>query len=220
MSQLALNINNDSNLEPESFLLSNCNKKAFDAIDGWPDSWSSNCLLIVGDRFSGKTHLSNIWQKKAGAEYTNYLNINELLKKSEVLDRNIIVENIDEIEEEFEENLFHIYNRAKEQNKYLLLTSSKPIYELKFNLPDLKSRISSSLIVNIEKPDEEFQKTLFQKQFLDKQISINEKVIDYIIPRIERSFEANSKIVDILNKKSIETKRNITIPFIKEILDI
>ena len=220
MSQLALNITKTESFEAESFLISGCNEAAFQMVNGWQKTWNTNTLLLVGEKFSGKTHLSKIWQKLADAKLAKPHNISELLNELKVVGENIIIEDIDELPQELEENFFHLYNCLKQNDNYLLLTSAKPIYDLKFTLPDLRSRISSSLIANIEKPNEEFQKALFQKQFLEQQLKVSLKVIDYITPRIERSFEAIHKIVDILNKKSIETKRNITIPFVKEILDI
>lgn len=218
MPQIALNLPVDAQRGGEEFIPAACNQAAYELVTGFPDKWVGNTLLIVGGGYSGKTHLSLIWKDISGADFINSGQFSGVLASE--IKNNLIIENIDELEGRDEEPLFHIYNRCREAGKYLLLTSRKPVYELSFTLPDLKSRISGSLIALIEQPSEEFCKTMFHKFFLDRQVQVSDKVIDYITPRTARSFRSVYEIADLLNKKSVETKRPISIPFVKETLSI
>ena len=93
-NQFSLNLENKLNHEKNNFLVSKCNKKAFDLIERWPN-WQSRKLIIIGQKGSGKTHLSNIWQKKSNAFF---FNINDYKNKSyEKIFKNnkhFIIENI------------------------------------------------------------------------------------------------------------------------------
>jgi chromosomal replication initiation ATPase DnaA len=216
MPQLALNILEFRNEIADNFIKNDCNIEAYSYITNFPDFWQSNSLILVGEEKSGRTLLANIWKKRAGAVFVTKENINDILQSE--ITQNTIFENIETIEKQDEENLFHLFNKVKNAGFYLLLTSKKPIFGLNFSLPDLKSRLDNCDITNINSITPDFQKILFQKKFLELQLQVNEKVLDYILPRIERSYKAVCELSEKLNKKSIETKRNITIPFVKEML--
>ena len=83
---------------------------------------------------------------------------------------------------------------------------------------DLKSRTKSFLLQNIEKPDDELMFALILKNLSDRQISLDKKLIDYIIKRIDRSY---SKIFDFIYKideLSLKKKKSIDFKIIKEVL--
>ncbi len=130
--------------------------------------------------------------------------------------QNIILENVSE---KINENLFFtLCNIVEQDNKYLIVTSERSIVNIDFKLNDLKSRSKNFLIQNIDKPDDELLFALILKNLSDRQISIDKKLIDYIIKRIDRSY---GKIVDFIYKideVSLKKKRSINLSTIKEVL--
>ena len=88
----------------------------------------------------------------------------------------------------------------------------------KINLPDLKSRILSSIIVKINKPNDELLSSVLVKLFLDKQILIDKKIIKFIVYRSERSFASLQNLVDKIDKQSLITKKKININFVKKLI--
>ena len=98
------------------------------------------------------------------------------------------------------------------------MTSVKSIVEIPFKLDDLNSRSKNFLLSNIERPDDELMFALILKNLSDRQISIDKKLIDYIIKRIDRSY---SKIFDFIYKIdeiSLKRKKSIDFKIIKEVL--
>ena len=130
--------------------------------------------------------------------------------------QNIILENVSE---KINENLFFtLCNIVEQDNKYLIVTSESSIVNIDFKLNDLKSRSKNFLLQNIDKPDDELLFALILKNLSDRQISIDKKLIDYIIKRIDRSY---GKIVDFIYKideVSLKKKRSINLSTIKEVL--
>ena len=128
----------------------------------------------------------------------------------------IILENVSE---KINENLFFtLCNIVEQDNKYLIVTSESSIVNIDFKLNDLKSRSKNFLLQNIDKPDDELLFALILKNLSDRQISIDKKLIDYIIKRIDRSY---GKIVDFIYKideVSLKKKRSINLSTIKEVL--
>ena len=121
--------------------------------------------------------------------------------------------------EKINENLFFtLCNIIEQDNKYLIVTSESSIVNIDFKLNDLKSRSKNFLLQNIDKPDDELLFALILKNLSDRQISIDKKLIDYIIKRIDRSY---GKIVDFIYKideLSLKKKRSINLSTIKEVL--
>ena len=214
-NQQIIKFDYEKNFKNEDFYISKSNKHIFDLLNQWP-KWEKNFLNIIGEKFSGKTHLANIFLEKfKGIKFeAKFLN-NENLKEIKI-HQNVVLENISEL---MDEKLFYsLINIIDQDNKYLITTSTKPIVDIKFNLPDLKSRSKNFLLQNIEKPDDELIFALLVKNLSDRQISLEKKLISYIIKRIDRSY---SKIFDFIYKIdeiSLKKKKSIDLKIIKEVL--
>ena len=215
LNQTIIKFDYEQNFRDQDFFISNSNKHIFKLFDTWP-KWEKNFLNIIGEKFSGKTHLINIFLEKFGGIKIESKKLdNEYLKKIKVY-QNIVLEDLEEI---IDENLlFTFLNIIDQDNKYLITTSKKPITNLSFKLEDLKSRSSNFLLINIEKPDDELIFALILKNLSDRQISIEKKLIDYVIKRIDRSY---SKIFDFIYKideLSLKKQKSIDHKIIKEAL--
>ena len=137
LSQLLLNFKNNQNFNYDDFYVSKSNYFAFQLIEKWP-KWEKNILNIYGEKFSGKTHLSNIFLNKNKGFKINEKEINENAYKKFKLYENII---IDDFDNKCDEKLMYsIFNLVDQSNKYLIINSIHPINEINFNLNDLKSR--------------------------------------------------------------------------------
>ena len=128
----------------------------------------------------------------------------------------MIIENLDE--NVSEKILYSLWNIALQDNKYLLITSRKKITSYKFKLQDLVSRINSSLIIGINLPSDDLIGVIIAKNFSDKQIKVEKKHIDYIIKRIDRSYEKISHFILTLDKYSLKKGSPFGLKLIKEVL--
>src|SRR6056300_2074176 len=99
-----------------------------------------------------------------------------------------------------------------ERKHNFMFTSNISINDINFKLPDLKSRLLSIPQINIGLPDDELLKSVIIKQFLDKGVLVEFEVINYLMNRIDRSFDSIIKIVNEINNLSLEKSKKITIP--------
>ena len=205
----------EKNLSDNDFFVSKSNKHVYDLLNSWPN-WENNLVNICGENFSGKSHLINIFIKKfQGIIFRADTFENDNLSKLNSYE-NIILENFDR--KNNEKLIYTLINTIEQSNKYLIVTSLKPISEINFDLIDLKSRAKNFLIQSIKKPDDELIFALLLKNFSDRQIIIEKKLINYVVNRIHRSY---SKIFDFIYKideMSLKKKKSININLIKEIL--
>ena len=215
LNQSIIKFNYDQNFTDDDFYVSKSNEHIFSLLNKWP-KWDKNFLNIVGEKFSGKTHLSNIFIRKfKGIKLNSNSLKNDDLKKIKIHE-NIILEDLDKnIDEKL---LYSLFNIVDLENKYIIVTSNIPIVNIEFSLTDLKSRAKNFILQNIEKPDDNLIFALILKNLSDRQISIDKKLIDFIIKRIHRSY---SKIFDFIYKVdelSLKKKKPIDLKIIKKVL--
>ena len=214
-NQEILKFNYEKNLKEDDYYVSNSNEHVYNLLNKWP-KWEKNFLNISGENFSGKTHLVNIFLKKYDGIKLEAKNLkNENLKKIKIY-QNIILENLDtRIDEKLAYTLFNI---IEQDNKYLITTSNKQIVDFKFKLDDLNSRCKNFILLNINKPDDELIFALLLKNLSDKQISLDNKLINYIVKRIDRSYGKIFDFIYKIDEISLKKKKSIDLKIIKEAL--
>lgn len=215
--QLILNLRSLPSMGRNDYFVSEVNKEAVSWLDSWPN-WTTFGFIVCGPLGSGKSHLAQVLKTLSHgdiieAKDISNKNIDQLSEK-----KCLIIENLESLTSET--LLFHIYNMLLENKNNLMLTSKFNVSQINFELPDLKSRLLSMPQVSIGLPDDRLLKNLLIKQFLDKGILVEMDVIDYLIKRIDRSFEAISKLVAKIDFKSLEKAKKITIPFIKNTIKL
>ena len=199
----------------EDFYVSPSNQKAYDVINSWP-KWIKRTVNIFGPTGSGKSHLASILKSKISCLKIEAKNLNDEIFFKFKTKESLIIENLDE--KVSEKLLFSLWNIALQDNKYLLITSKKPINSVKFKLRDLTSRVTSSLIIGINLPSDDLISVILAKNFSDKQITVEKKHIDYIIKRIDRSYEKISQFILTLDKYSLKKGSPFALKLIKEVL--
>ena len=100
-----------------------------------------------------------------------------------------------------------------------MLTLLEPPVRRTFALPDLASRLRATPSVAIREPDEQLLTAVLVKLFNDKQIRVGAEVLNYILPRIERSFEAVRDLVNEADRQAMAQQRKISIPLMRDILN-
>jgi chromosomal replication initiation ATPase DnaA len=216
MNQLTFKFPFKVNYFEEDFYVSTNNFEAYKLIEGWP-KWSSRLINIFGPSGCGKTHLANIFNKKINSFFIKASNLNNsslpAIKAKECLI-------IDEYQNNIEEKLFYsILNNCLLSNQYIVVNSLKPIQSFEIKLNDLKSRFSSFVNISIDLPTDELIKVIISKNFSDKQVKIDNKLLEYILKNIDRSYEKIFDLIDKLDNFSLSTGKSININLIKKALN-
>ena len=215
LNQQIISLDYEQNFKDQDFYVSKSNEYSFKLLNSWP-KWEKNFVNLIGENFSGKSHLINIFlQNFKGIKITATKITNDFLKEIKIHE-NIIIE---DLLESIDENLlFTLINNIEQDNKYLIVTSTKPIVDFKFKLQDLNSRSKNFLLSAIEKPEDDLMYALILKNLSDRQISIDKKLIDFIIKRISRSYGKISDFIYKIDEISLKRKKPIDFKIIKEAL--
>ena len=213
--QLILKFPTHKAYQKEDYYVSPSNQEAYDFINSWP-KWIKRIINIFGPSGSGKSHLASMLKSKTSCLWIDSNELNEKTFLEFKTKETLIIENLNE--KISEKLLFTLWNIALQDNKYFLITSTKPLNSYKFKINDLISRVNSSLIIGISLPSDDLISVILAKNFSDKQIKVEKKHIDYIIKRIDRSYEKISQFILTLDKYSLKKGSPFGLKLIKEVL--
>ena len=186
LNQTLLKFELEQNFTYDDFFVSKCNYFAFSLIESWP-KWEKNILNIYGEKFCGKSHLSEIFKRKNKAIIIKNEEINNNFFNKIRYYENIILDNLEFLSDE--KTLYSIFNFVEQYNKYLIINSIDSINSIEFTLPDLKSRLKNCIFAKIDKPDDDMIFALVLKHFADRQIKIEKKIIEYITKELKGLME-------------------------------
>ena len=215
LNQLLLNFNYKKNFNYDNFYVSKSNFYAFEILEKWP-KWEKNILNVHGEKFSGKSHLANIFCKKKNSKKINEKQLNDEILKELKLFEIIVLDNFENMTDE--RIIYALFNLVDNDNKYLVINSLSPINEIKFNLNDLNSRSKNCLFAKIDSPDDDLIFAIILKNLSDRQITIDKKLIDFIIKRIDRSYGKIAEFIYKIDELILKKKKPIDFKIIKEIL--
>ena len=214
--QLLLEFSFNKDYVSNDYYVSSSNKESFDVVNSWPN-WVNKILNIHGEKFSGKSHLTSVLEKKTSCLKVFSKNFSDKTISNFKSKQILIIEDFDQ--DISEKLLYTIINIVDQENKYLLITSIKPINKYIFKLPDLISRLGNCLVVGQGQPDDDLIYALLIKNLSDKQIIIDKKLINYIIKKIDRSYEKIFLFVHKIDKLSLQKGKPINLKNVNEALD-
>ena len=218
LNQQLLNFDLEPNYAHDDFFVSKSNYFAYNLILNWP-KWEKNIINLNGDKFCGKTHLTKIFIKKFKAFKIDAKNLSDDKIKEFKIHQNFVLENFDQNSVN-EKLIYSLINIVEQDNKYLIINSRKALDKYSFKLNDLNSRLKNCLNAKIELPDDSLMFAIILKNFSDRQIFTDKKIINYVIKNIDRSYSKICEFIYKVDQVSLQKQKPVTIKTIKEALKI
>ena len=212
--QLPLDLGHGTGYSRDELVVSATNREAAALVDRWPD-WPSPVIVLAGPAGSGKTHLGSIWQARANAVAVDALRIGNAI--AGLGGRPALIDDVDKTAID-EAGLFHLINEVRSAGSTLLLTARRFPAALGVTLPDLASRLKAAATVEIHEPDDLLLAGVITKLFADRQVEVEQHVVQYLVRRIERSLATAMRVVERLDRTALERKTPITRSLAAEIV--
>jgi len=190
--------------------------------------WTESLIYLWGKQGVGRTHLLQ-------AACLRFEQLGEpavYLPLAQLLDRGVeLLDNLEQYElvclddlhviagkPEWEEAMFHLFNRLRDSGRRLLLAASSSPRELPIKLADLKSRLTLALIFQMRALSDEDKLRALQLRASRRGLHLTDEVGHFILTRGTRSMSALFDLLERLDQASLQAQRKLTIPFLKETL--
>lgn len=220
--QLALDLRVRPAMGRADFMVAPCNEDAVAQLDRWPD-WPGGGLVLAGPAASGKTHLAAVWRRESGAHLLDAASLDgaDPVALAEA-GTQWLVEDADRQvagRAERERALFHLFNALRARRGQLMLTARVPAARWPVGLPDLASRVRGMLAARIGPPDDTLLGALLVKHFADRQLRATRPALDYMLRRMDRSFEGVERVVATIDAHALSARREINRGLVRELFD-
>jgi chromosomal replication initiation ATPase DnaA len=208
-----LELGHDPSHHEADFIAGPGNRLALQHILAFPD-WAAPLTLLMGPAGSGKSHLARIWAERSGAA---------ILRPGEIAinnaDQPLAIEDVDR-QGYAEEALFHLLNQSIRDLRPVLLTARLPIGQWPYRTDDLKSRARLAAPFTLA-PDSDTQlMQILAKLFEDRQVTVDAKVLDYVVRRMERSAEEAGELAELMDRLALARQSAVTRGIAREALAI
>ncbi|MCB1550861.1 MAG: DNA replication protein [Alphaproteobacteria bacterium] len=223
ISQLPLDLKFAPAMGRHDFMVGECNHYAAHLIETWPKEWTPYpAMTLYGPKGCGKSHLAAVWQNISQARGLNLeefstCDVEELINAKE----NLVIDHLEFLigDRTQEEKLFHLYNAFQQQGLYFLGLSSTSPEKLKFEIRDLESRLRSAQSAEIKPPDDELLIKVMAKRFFDQSFKIDQDSLEYILLRMERSWDGLDRLVEKVSSTATALKKGeLTKPLLRTVM--
>ena len=214
--QLAFALPHAESFTRDDFLEGPANAAGLALIDSWPD-WPNRIMLLVGPEGCGKSHLAAIWAEQAGARAISAHALTATAVPGALATGALVLEDLRSSDVD-ERALFHLLNLAREDGAFVLITARTAPAAFAIELRDLRSRLRALPTVSLLPPDDHLFRALIVKFCADRQLAIDETVVGYLTNRIERSYAAVRRAVELLDAEALRLGRPISRALAAEVL--
>ncbi len=157
-------------------------------------NWPGRCAILIGPARSGKSLMARYFGLQADG---------------------VIIENAEALSEQA---IFNAWNRAQETMRPLLLISQFVPVDWQIDLPDLRSRIASALLIEIPPPDDEMVTQLLQKHLADRGTIMGIESLNYVSRRIKRRYADIENFARDANALALAENAPVNMSLVKRLL--
>jgi chromosomal replication initiation ATPase DnaA len=204
--QLPLELGHRPALGEADFLVSDGNRMAYAHVIAFPH-WPVQMTLLMGPPKSGKSHLARIFAERSGADTPGAAAIEDIARAGGTAP--LVIEDADR-GGYAEPALFHLLNQSMRDGRPLLLTAREPIARWPYETEDVRSRARLAALFTVSPPDDIQLSQMLVKLFGDRQVTVDPRVVAYLVPRMERSPEEAVVLVDLLDRLALARGTAIT----------
>ena len=194
-----------SHLE-DDFIAGDGNRLALAHVRAFPN-WPGPLTLIEGPAKSGKSHLARIWAGRAGAKMAKPDELETLSRAGGTAP--LVVEDVEQ-RGYGEAALFHLLNQSMRDGRPVLMTTREPIANWPYQTDDLKSRARLAARFTVALSDDIQLSQMFVKLFGDRQVTVDPKIVRYLVARMERSPEEAVALAELVDHIALSRGTAIT----------
>ena len=228
MSQQALELETRHGYSFADYL-ARANLQTVELLKAFITTANGQCIFLWGNSGLGKTHLLHATCQLAATNglSSHYIPLKQWKEKSSAiltgLEQSdlVCIDDIDQVSacREWEIALFHLFNEMIERSQRLVFSAYNTPDAIKIDLADLRSRLASGIILHLQDHDDESKRQVLQYRARQLGIRLPDSVSQYLLSRYNRDLSELWILLDKLDRETLSNHRQLTVPFVKQILE-
>ncbi|HVF37441.1 MAG TPA: DnaA/Hda family protein [Sphingomicrobium sp.] len=191
--QIALPLDWPQAGDDSRFIISEANREAYEHFRAW-SLWPVKASILTGPPRSGRSLLARAFVERVHGRL------------------------FDRAERHNEADIFHAWNAAQDDGRPLVMVVDQPPPQWEVALPDLRTRLAITPVVQVQQPDDALFRSLIRLLFADRGLHIAEDALTFISQRVERTYWMAERVVEAIDRFAIAERARLTLPTIRRAL--
>lgn len=223
MQQLVLDLSRPPLPTLDNFA-SGSNGEALAILRAWlAGTLRERCIYLWGPAGSGKSHLLQAAVQAAraasrGALYVPHDAV-EALEQPHPLASMIAIDDAQSLSSAAQGSLFRLFQQLAEHDARLLTAGDSAPAGLALR-DDVRTRLGAGLVLRLRLLSDAEKADALRSHALARGFDLAPELTDYLLRHVQRDLPSLMAVLDALDQHSLETKRTITVPLLREVLQL
>ncbi len=177
------------------------------------------CIYLWGNAGSGRSHLlrATIAGLNAAGLVCLHVSRGDPIPAPSVELRAVAVDDVETLDARNQRAFFNLYNQLRERAGIVLAAGDAPPARLRLR-PELVTRLGWGLVYQVQALTDDEKALALKRRAAARSFDLPDGVIDYLLRHLSRDLPSLMSVLDALDRHSLEAKRPITLPLLKELL--
>jgi len=196
------------------------NAELLAALRGLADGISAERYFYLwGESGCGRSHLLRAMAGALAARKvaTAYVGAAAPLPAADPLLRALVVDDVEKLQPSAQAAFFNLYNSVREKQGIVLAAGSRPPANLAMR-PDLVTRLGWGLVYQVHALDDGEKIAALKRHAAARSFDLPDGVAEYLLRHFRRDLPSLMNVLDALDQHSLQAKRPITLPLLRELL--
>ena len=221
MEQLVLDLSRPAPPTLENFAPGS-NSEALAALRDWlAGTLQERCIYLCGPSGSGKSHLlrAAVDASECAGRSVAHIQTGDLetLERVDLLPTAIALDDVHRLSADGQAALFRLFQRLREEEGHLLAAGDLPPSRLALR-DDVRTRLGAGLVFQLRLLSDEEKAEALRNHATGRGFTLAPEMTDYLLRHERRDLPSLLAVLDALDQHSLQTKRPITLPLLREVL--
>ena len=180
---------------------------------------SEHFVYLWGERGCGRSHLLQAAAAAASSRGINarYVAAGEPLPAGDSSVRMLAVDDVEKLDAQAQLEFFHLYNALRECQGAVLAAGNVAPARLQLRA-DLLTRLGWGLVFQVRALSDDDKRVALKRHAAARAFDLRDEIVEYLLRHLKRDLPSLMTVLDALDRYSLEAKRPITLPLLRELL--
>jgi len=176
-------------------------------------------VYLWGERGCGRSHLLQAAVAAASSRgiIARYIAAGEALPADDSGVRMLAVDDVEKLDVQAQLEFFSLYNALRECEGAVLAAGNVAPARLQLRA-DLLTRLGWGLVFQVHALSDDDKRVALKRHAAARAFDLRDEIVEYLLRHLKRDLPSLMAVLDALDRHSLETKRPITLPLLRQLL--